>query len=579
MANNFLKNLCCLILSPILLFGFFISPFVKAQETSHLVISAVQITEGEGKTSHDFIEIYNPTDQDINLKGYRLVKRTKIGTSDSSIKSWTDDVYVEAHGWRLWASSDDKAYPLTIGADDATTATIAPDNGIAIRLGSADAGEIIDSVAWGSAENIFNEIAAPQNPIANEALIRKPGNGLNNEDTGNNTSDFFILSNYTPHNSGGYAPVLPSLMPTPSVSPGADSQNINNSNNNSDLLQPLVVEAGPNKEAMIGQKVLFDGSDSYDPEEKVLSYNWDFGDGVKSTGVNASHVFKSVGDFKVILKITSGSRTAEDFLTVKITAPEFSDKVRLSELMPDPVGSDKDGEWIEIYNSGDNKVNINGWILDDKTNGGSKPYIFAEDTFIEPKGFLVVPRSKSKIVLANTGGEVNLLWYDAKNLSKAVYGAAKEGRSFAFIDGLWQWTGTPSSGKANIPVVAGSQIEIKKTGPVLPVKADENTAEISGSIVEVGNEEQYIEEENQIFDETVSEEDIPEEAVAGDVILASQDFKNKNSSKSESSNNLNNYNNSRTEEKSNPWFWGDMALSVMSLFLVWRYQSLKKKVK
>ncbi len=332
-------------LFPILLLGFFVAFLpAKAQEADHLVISAVQITEGDGKTGHDFIEIYNPTGQDINLKGYRLVKRTKIGTSDASIKSWTDDVYVEARGWRLWASSDDKAYSVTIGADDATTATLAADNGIAIRLGAADTGDIIDSVAWGLAENIFRETSAVLNPVANEAFVRKPGNGANGEDSGNNSNDFFIINNYTPHNSGGYAAVLPSLMPTPLVSSGPDSQSSNNSGNNNELSQPLVVEAGSDKEATIGEKVSFDGSDSYDPLEKTLSYNWDFGDGTKTTGVNVSHIFKSIGNFKVVLKVASGSRAAEDFLTVKIIAPEFSDKVVLSELLPDPAGSDKDGE-------------------------------------------------------------------------------------------------------------------------------------------------------------------------------------------------------------------------------------------
>ncbi len=583
MSNNFLKNLSGAILVPVLLSGFFIfvSP-INAEEADHLVISAVQITEGDGKTGHDFIEIYNPIGQDINLKGYRLVKRTKIGTSDASMKSWTDDVYVQAHGWRLWASSDNKAYSLAIGADDATTATLAADNGIAIRFGAADTGDIIDSAAWGAAENIFKEIAATVNPAANEALVRKPGNGANGEDTGNNSNDFFVFNNYTPHNSGGYAPVLPSLTPTPSVSSNPDLQSSNNGGKNNDLLQPLIAEAGPDKEAVIGQAISFDGSDSYDPEEKALSYNWDFGDGAKAGGANASHVFKSAGNFKVILKIASGSRAAEDFLTVKVIEPDFSDRVVLSEILPDPVGSDKDGEWIEIYNSGDKKVNLKGWMLDDKTDSGAKPYVFAEDTFVELKSFLVVPRSKSRIVLPNSGGEVNLLWYNGKNLSKAVYGAAKEGRSYALIKGAWQWTETPSAGKENNLIIPEPAAKTKKAGPVLLVNTEENIAEVSGRIIRTGEEDKSLEADYQDMDETVLDKEMPDEVVADNAELISDNLKNTNNSNSESGNsnsNNANYSDSQAEEKNNPWFWGNMALSAMSLFLVWRYQSLKKKVK
>ncbi len=572
--HNFLKNLIYrLILTPILLLGFFIAP-VQAQEANHLMISAVQITEGEGKTGHDFVEIYNPTDQDISLKGYRLVKRTKIGTSDGSIKSWTDDVFIQAHSWRLWASSDDKAYSLAIGADDATTATLAADNGVAIRLGPADTGEIIDSVAWGAAENIFKEGAVPANPAASETLVRKPGNGANGEDTGNNASDFLIVNNYTPHNSGGYDPIAasPSLSPSPAISVNSSSQISSDSANNTGLLKQLVAEAGYDKEAVIGQSVLFDGSDSYDPEEKSLSYNWDFGDGAKAGGVNASHIFNSAGEFKVILKIASGARSAEDFLAVKIIEPDFSDKVILSELLPDPVGSDKDGEWIKLYNGGDKKANLKGWMLDDKTDGGIKPYIFTEDVFVEAKSFLVVPRSKSKIVLANAGGEANLLWYNGKNLSKVVYGAAKEGRSYAFISGVWQWMENSSADKENNPAKAETAVQAKKMESVLPAKTEENIVEVSGQIIKADNSKQSAEADNQILSEAVLEEGLPDKAAVGGNGIAGGWPEKANSSGAEKYGN-------QMEKKNNPWFWGNMALSAMSLFLVWRYQSLKKKAK
>ncbi len=563
------KIIIILFLTPILLLGVFIMP-VKSQEAGHLVISAVQITGGDGKTGHDFVELYNPTGQDINLKGYRLVKRTKTGASDSSIKSWTDDVFIKAHGWRLWASSSEEGYNTAIGADDATKQTLAADNGIAIRLGAADTGEIIDSAAWGAAENIFKEIASAVNPAADESIVRKPGNGANGEDTGNNASDFFIIGNYTLHNSDGYVPdvLIPeptsAPVPTPAASAGLNPQN----STDSGLSDPLVAEAGADKEAAIGQAVSFDGSDSYDPEGKVLEYNWDFGDGAKVTGANASHVFNSAGEFKVVLKVTGGSRLAEDFLAVKIVEPDFSDKIILSEILPDPVGPDKDGEWIEVYNSGDKKINLKGWMLDDKTGGGAKPYVFPEDTFLEAKSYLAVSREKSKIVLANAGGEVNLLWYNGKILSKIIYGAAEEGQSYALINSEWQWTGTPSAGKENSVKKIVATGQSRKKEPVLPVKAEENIVKVAGEITKTGKPKQEAAESGRVLEEAALAPEAPDEIIIGGGNTANNALEN-----------FKKRNNDQAEEKNNPWFWGNMALSAVSLFLVWRYQNLKKKVK
>src|SRR3989338_11602899 len=83
--------------------GFFCTQNVKADES--VLISEVQITGGSGKTANDFIELYNPTGASFNLKGYRLVKRTKTGAADTSIKSWTTDTFIAGNGYYLWANS------------------------------------------------------------------------------------------------------------------------------------------------------------------------------------------------------------------------------------------------------------------------------------------------------------------------------------------------------------------------------------------------------------------------------------------------------------------------------------------
>ena len=169
---------------------------LKANNSEHIVISELQITGGAGKTKNDFIELYNPTNASFNLKGHRLVKRTKTGSTDTTIKSWTSDALIPSYGYYLWANSAD-GFANSINADVSTTQTIANNNGIALRLGKEDEGEIIDSVGWGSCVNIFVEgTVFPTNPGANQSLERN-----SNVDTDNNSADFFIQDVPNPQNS------------------------------------------------------------------------------------------------------------------------------------------------------------------------------------------------------------------------------------------------------------------------------------------------------------------------------------------------------------------------------------------
>jgi len=54
--------------------------------------------------------------------------------------------------------------------------------------------------------------------------------------------------------------------------------------------------------------VAFDGSGSYDPDGTIISYSWDFGDGMSGNGATISHTFTSSTDrtYTVILTVTDG---------------------------------------------------------------------------------------------------------------------------------------------------------------------------------------------------------------------------------------------------------------------------------
>ncbi|MCX8102978.1 MAG: PKD domain-containing protein [Candidatus Bipolaricaulota bacterium] len=76
------------------------------------------------------------------------------------------------------------------------------------------------------------------------------------------------------------------------------------------------------KEPKINEAVTFDGSGSRDPDGKIISYLWDFGDGETAQGATTTHVFKRDGEYDVILHVTDdrGSSTALA-KTVRVVPP------------------------------------------------------------------------------------------------------------------------------------------------------------------------------------------------------------------------------------------------------------------
>lgn len=187
--------------------------------TSHLVISEIQI---DGTTANeDFVELYNPTDSPIDLNGHRLVKRSSAGVSDDSIKSWTSETIIPANSYYLWANS---SWTPAVAPDASGSATLAANNGVALRFGAEDTGTIVDSVAWGTATNAFVETAPfATNPVDGASMERV------GDDTDNNSLDFVLREVSDPQNSASVtaSPTAtptstPTATPEPSISPSVE---------------------------------------------------------------------------------------------------------------------------------------------------------------------------------------------------------------------------------------------------------------------------------------------------------------------------------------------------------------------
>lgn len=325
---------------------FFIS-LAEPLQPSDLIISRVQITGGTGKTDNDFISIYNTSSSAIDLAGLRLVKRTKTGTSDTTIKSWVDPFLLNPGVIYTWANSND-GFAISINANTSSSQTISNDNGIALRLGGENTGIIIDSVGWGTAQNIFVEtLPFVQNPGANEILER-----INNQDTNNNSLDFRILTSVLAPVCGNH------IIETGET---CDDGNIISGDGCNSL---CLLEIPP---SICGNNIIETG-------EQCDDGNITMNDGCSSSCQNET------------------SDTGE---------------VYINEFVADPASGSN--EWVELFSPSTTSINISDWGIED--GGGSKTKLTASigggiKFFIIEKPAGSLNNSGDTIILRNKTGTI-----------------------------------------------------------------------------------------------------------------------------------------------------------------------------
>jgi PKD repeat protein len=74
-------------------------------------------------------------------------------------------------------------------------------------------------------------------------------------------------------------------------------------------------------EGYVGQEILFDGSQSFDPNDDPLVFVWDFGDGVTSADKKPTHIYQTPGEYLVTLTVDDGMTSSTATTTIKILSP------------------------------------------------------------------------------------------------------------------------------------------------------------------------------------------------------------------------------------------------------------------
>jgi subtilase family serine protease/uncharacterized membrane protein len=143
------------------------------------------------------------------------------------------------------------------------------------------------------------------------ADLADPGSGINTTAVIVSVDDFDVTQNATVISSRvWYIPQQPLVNGVHNVSAYAED----NRGNNNSLQWSFTVATGKKSpiasftysplNPLINDTITFNATTSYDPDGFVVKYEWDFGDGVESTGEVVEHSYSMSGNYTVLLRVT-----------------------------------------------------------------------------------------------------------------------------------------------------------------------------------------------------------------------------------------------------------------------------------
>lgn len=161
----------------------------------------------------------------------------------------------------------------------------------------------------------------------------------------------------------------------------------------------------------------------------------------------------NAADFLLTNTTVSGEATATQL--PECTASEEPEEatagcenVRLSELLPNPGGTDTGHEFIELRNIASSSVDLSACSL--QTSANDKAFTLTGLT-LQPEEHRAIGDTQSGLTLANSSGGTVWLLNETDELQAISYPAGMEDdTAWTFADGQWAASFTPTPGTANL---------------------------------------------------------------------------------------------------------------------------------
>lgn len=367
----------------IILFLFVLGfPFVA---WAGVLINEVAWMGTEVSTADEWIELYNPGEEDINLTGWTL--NAQDGSPEIDLEG-----IIFAGSYYLLERTNDESVP-GVSADLIYSGALSNSGEVLILKNSSvtEIDRVDASEGWPAGDNETKQ------------SMQKSGSG-------------WITAQSTPKAQNVIEESGEEQAQEENESAGTDQWIVDNKN--------ITADAGEDKIAIVGAAVEFEAL-AYGTQGKPLQtadFLWNFGDGSFKRGRGVFHTYHYPGNYVVMLDASTANYNDSDSLQVKV----IPNGLIISEVKPG-----KDG-WVEIYNNSDYDLDISRWRL----SNGKFVFYFPKDTQILKKMHLVIPYEISGVEFYSSGTGV-LLYPNDKEASGLSYsGFLKNDESFHNIDGV-----------------------------------------------------------------------------------------------------------------------------------------------
>lgn len=397
-------------------------PFMVMAQTSpsqpKVIITEIYAnTPDSNESGHEFIELHNTTDTEINLNGYVLRRK------DTTLKYTITDKSLPADGYMA-------IFPtfaiINGGGTIVLDYPVADNFSLEVTYPSFSSD---DSHSWslvGDKWQTENPTPGQANPLPPPAAICTATDVVVNEIMANPMGDDTIGGEFVElHNQGTSAVSLAACLLT--------TDKIDNYELPDITLPPdgFYVVSLADKLLNGGGQVTF----ITDTTEDAVIY----------PALGDNEAWALILDAWQLAPSSPGSlnlATAEEEVspgTPLCVAPNVS----INEILANPAGSDAEGgEFVELYNGGSQKVSLSGCTLTtDKINDMLIP-----DAELEPGTYIAISLSDN---LLNGGGQVKFI--SAEHEDVVSYPALDDDEAWALIGGAWQSTTLPTPGSLNQP--------------------------------------------------------------------------------------------------------------------------------
>lgn len=420
----------------------FVVPSAHAIGSQNIVISHVIVGETSSSSS-ELIAIYNNADTDIDVSNFCL-KNKSLVTVACVAPDTNGQVYIRSHGYLTVASSifsathnytADTNYTLTnavqVGGDDLTLLN--------------DHGDEVDRVTWGTSGGGISAqtngtLQRKVDPVASNRFV----------DTDAMANDFTSLTTLTYPTNASYDVVT--IVDVCANIPDVQQQ------------MPVGYLSDENGQCLPDSCLNIAGLQISVPDN--------FDANADGTCVEHDECDNLSGIQTIIpeMMIRSGMNDC----TWNIP------QLRLTEILPNAIGSDTGNEFIEIYNPTNQTVDLSFYSV--KTGIDSdKAYAFPIGSTIGPGEYRSFTDSVMKFTLLNTSSRVVLMAIDDGTLGDTgVYDSPGDGESWALIHDMWQYTNQPTPGAENkSSLVSESSIDTTDTVP-MPCSAGKYRNSLTG---------------------------------------------------------------------------------------------------